>query len=265
LARNGSGIYSLSDTIAPSDPQSSTVLMGILNDIKDGLTASVAADGQTTITGPLKAADGSITAPGYAFNSDGNTGFYRSASGVIRATCDGTNSFTIAATGITSPVITASTSLTVGAVTNAHVPAGVIVMWSGSIASIPTGWLLCDGTNSTPDLRDRFVIGARQDDSGTARTNVTGSLTQTGGSKDAIVVSHTHTATVTDPGHNHSTTITGTNAGTTFAEGSRQSGTGSRTSSSETTGITVSNSTTGSSGTDANLPPYYALAFIMKA
>ena len=40
------------------------------------------------------------------------------------------------------------------------VPSGGIIMWSGSVASIPSGWFLCDGTNSTPDLRDRFVVGA---------------------------------------------------------------------------------------------------------
>lgn len=40
------------------------------------------------------------------------------------------------------------------------IPSGAIVMWSGSIDDIPTGWLLCDGTNGAPDLRDRFVIGA---------------------------------------------------------------------------------------------------------
>src|SRR3989338_5938906 len=40
------------------------------------------------------------------------------------------------------------------------VPTGVIVMWSGSVDSIPSGWSLCDGTNGTPDLRDRFVMGA---------------------------------------------------------------------------------------------------------
>ena len=271
MARNGSGVYSLSDTIAPSDPQSSTVLMGILNDIKDAITASVAADGQTTLTGPVKAADGSISAPGYTFNSDPNTGFYRTASGVIRASLDGTNTFTLSATtatvtGALSVSGTATVAgLTVGAVTNAHVPAGIIAMWSGSVASIPTGWLLCDGTNSTPDLRDRFIIGARQDDSGTAKTNVTGSLTQTGGSKDAIVVSHTHTATVTDPGHTHNTSVVGINAGSTYADQARSTPVGSVSSSSATTGITVGISTEGSSGTNANLVPYYALAFIMKA
>lgn len=40
------------------------------------------------------------------------------------------------------------------------VPSGVITMWSGSIASIPTGWVLCDGLNGTPDLRNRFVLAA---------------------------------------------------------------------------------------------------------
>ena len=40
------------------------------------------------------------------------------------------------------------------------IPIGGIIMWSGSIVSIPNGWRLCDGTNGTPDLRDKFVVGA---------------------------------------------------------------------------------------------------------
>jgi hypothetical protein len=82
-------------------------------------------------------------------------------------------------------------------------------MWSGTVATIPAGWLLCNGSSGTPDLRDRFIIGARQDDAGTAKTNVTGALTQSGGTKDAITVSHTHTATstVTDPGHDHAIVV----------------------------------------------------------
>jgi len=59
---------------------------------------------------------------------------------------------------------------------------GMIIMWNSTVASIPSGWVLCDGNNSTPDLRDKFIVGAKQDDSGTAKTNVTGSLLQTGGS-----------------------------------------------------------------------------------
>lgn len=129
--------------------------------------------------------------------------------------------------------------------------AGMIMLWSGSSASIPTGWLLCDGTNSTPDLRNRFVVGATS----------TYAVGATGGSADAIVVSHTHTATVTDPGHFHTSTVlsgSNVNANPGVQVGAGNTGTA-------TTGITVSNSTTGSSGTNANLPPYYALCYIMKS
>jgi hypothetical protein len=150
-------------------------------------------------------------------------------------------------------------------------PSGGIIMWSGSIASIPSGWLLCNGSNGTPDLRDRFVIGA-----GSAYA-----VAVTGGSKDAIVVSHTHTATVTDPGHAHEIVSSGrgrsspgndpiffntkTRSGTASFEGTSASNVSANNgTSSETTGISVANSTTGSSGTNANLPPYYALAFIQK-
>ncbi len=40
------------------------------------------------------------------------------------------------------------------------VPLGGIIVWSGAIIDIPENWQLCDGTNSTPDLRDKFVPGA---------------------------------------------------------------------------------------------------------
>ena len=146
-------------------------------------------------------------------------------------------------------------------------PSGGIIMWSGSIATIPSGWYLCNGSNGTPDLRNKFVIGAYSDDSGVAKTTITGSSTQTGGSKDAVVVSHTHTATVTDSGHTHSFTAQ-QNIGGYTSDGQapdQQSTSQSSTTGSATTGITVSNSTEGVSGTNANLVPYFALAFIMKA
>lgn len=143
------------------------------------------------------------------------------------------------------------------------IPVGLISMWSGSIASIPSGWYLCDGNNSTPDLRDKFIIGAKQDETSIAKTNVTGSLTQTGGTKDAVNVSHTHTATVADPGHNHTYIFDNGVPGSTTPQSAFR-GTQNNTTSTSTTGITVSNSTEGVSGTNQNLPPYYALAFIMK-
>ena len=133
--------------------------------------------------------------------------------------------------------------------------AGMIMLWSGSSASIPSGWLLCDGSSSTPDLRNRFVVGATS----------TYAVGATGGSADAIVVSHTHTATVTDPGHNHSAFANDGVYGRGEATNLMSTSGTALSTSTATTGITVTNSTTGSSGTNANLPPYYALCYIMKS
>lgn len=135
-------------------------------------------------------------------------------------------------------------------------PSGGIIMWSGSIAAIPSGWVLCNGSNSTPDLRNRFIVGAGS----------TYAVNATGGSADATLPTHTHTATVTDPGHAHTYDRAGSPAiqsGSTTACLTNPAATTPNTST-QTTGITVGISTEGSSGTNANLPPYYALAYIMK-
>jgi hypothetical protein len=191
------------------------------------------------------------------------------------ATVTGTTTFTGASTFGSTVTLNANPTLALQAATKQYVdsaaggviPTGVIVMWSGTIATIPSGWALCNGSGGTPDLRNRFIVGAHSDDSGVAKTTITGSPTQTGGSKDATVVSHTHTATVTDPGHTHQYKQTGNNTST--ASFSR-TGLSTVFSSADnliataTTGISVGISTEGSSGTDANLVPYYALAYIMK-
>ena len=137
---------------------------------------------------------------------------------------------------------------------------GMIMLWSGSEASIPTGWVLCDGTNSTPNLQDRFVVGA-------GNTYAVGA---TGGSADSTLPSHTHTATsvVTDPGHFHNLSNKGgggSSGGGNLSIDSAVAGT--LTTATKTTGITVAttNTTEGSSATNANLPPYYALCYIMKS
>ena len=140
------------------------------------------------------------------------------------------------------------------------IPAGGIFLWSGSIGSIPAGYVLCNGSNGTPDLRDRFVVGAGS----------TYAVDATGGSADAIVVTHNHTATstVTDPGHLHGIAFSNTllysggggNPATAFGGATNQSTV------SNTTGVTVATTvaSAGNSGTNANLPPYYALCYIMK-
>lgn len=149
---------------------------------------------------------------------------------------------------------------------------GMIMLWSGSIASIPSGWALCDGTNGTPNLRDRFIVGAGS----------SYAVGATGGTADAVVVSHTHAGSNTDAaGAASGTLVTGVgdfgdfqNASGVFAlsdaKPSRSqgaAGVGSFTTATmsipnHTHSITIG--ATGVSGTNANLPPYYALAYIMK-
>lgn len=172
----------------------------------------------------------------------------------------------------------AATTAFVQAALSALLPSGVITMWSGTIATIPSGWLLCNGSSGTPDLRDRFIVGAASDDAGVAKTNITGVLTQTGGSKDATLVSHTHTFSETTntqsltgtlvaskPGSASgivSVTATGVAGG---ADGSQSSATQYTINASHSHTVSGTTASAGSSGTNANLVPYFALAFIMKA
>lgn len=149
-----------------------------------------------------------------------------------------------------SGAITASGGFTGGGI----IPSGGIIMWSGSIASIPAGWLLCNGTSGTPDLRDRFVVGAGS----------TYAVAATGGSADAIVVSHTHTMQSAGAHvHTYNEAInTGphpTGSGRFDPNVTQSANTGSAGTHTHTI------DSAGSSGTNANLPPYYALAYIMKA
>lgn len=154
------------------------------------------------------------------------------------------------------------------------VPVGGILMWSGTLASIPTGFSLCDGTNGTPDLRDRFIVGAANGQNpgtvGGAATHLHAAHPDHSG-----VINHTHP--VNDPGHTHDqmrhATTTGALTGIVTAPDTSSSSpqimgptTGSRT-----TGVTTQNPAGGVAAYShsahdsvSNLPPFYALAFIMR-
>jgi hypothetical protein len=161
-----------------------------------------------------------------------------------------------------APTATAGTSTTQIATTafvaqNA-ILSGMILMWSGTTATIPTGYLLCNGTSGTPDLRNRFIVGA-------GSTYAPGAK---GGSADAIVPSHNHSASsaVTDPGHLHSVTSGGETPQGLYGESSKENP-GQFNTNKATTGISVATTVNhaGVSAANANLPPYYSLAFIMKS
>jgi microcystin-dependent protein len=121
-------------------------------------------------------------------------------------------------TGVpTAPTAAAGTSTTQLATTafvttalSAALPVGVITMWSGSVASIPSGWALCNGASGTPDLRDRFVVGA-----GTSYApGNTGGFNTITLNTDQIP-SHQHNASggtsIQDASHSHSITIVAAN------------------------------------------------------
>jgi len=142
------------------------------------------------------------------------------------------------------------------------IPVGGIIMWSGTIAEIAnlSGWELCDGNNGTPDLRDRFVIGATTDGSDNTFPGL--SVDQSGGSADAVVVEHNHSITQTDHSHGYKeTSENNQNRDPGDAVVNQGADAGASTGGAQAN-ITIDNA--GVSGTNQNLPPYYALAFIMR-
>ena len=163
------------------------------------------------------------------------------------------------------------------------VPAGCILMWTGLLSAIPSGWVLCDGANGTPDLRSKFIKGAaaaaEAGDTGGAATHIhadhashTHAYTQ--------IVNHTHP--VTDPGHTHVITelrdATTGGATTNIALTADTSSTiGTKVTGSRTTGVTTTDPAGGvASGTTAgpsaalthaaanSEPAFYTVLFIMK-
>ena len=176
------------------------------------------------------------------------------------------------------------------------VPIGGIIIWYGSEASIPSGWSICNGSTvggyATPDLRNRFVLGAGTGDG----AQTPGS---TGGYEDAIVVSHDHTSSSTGTAHTHSGSTNSTGAhnhafkasnragdeagwsntskgfigdldGAVFTQAADTNKIYDNSNHSHTVTINSGGSHThtinseGVSGTDRNMPPYYCLCYIMR-
>ena len=154
-----------------------------------------------------------------------------------------------------------------GGLSTYAVPQGFIGLWSGAANAIPSGWVLCNGSNGTPDLRDRFVVGAGSGYS----------VGATGGSANATLVSHSHgSGTLSAADHTHNFKASNragdedawSNTNKAFIgdldnAAFTQSGT-NKIYGSGSLSVSGSTASQGSSATNANLPPYYALCYIMK-
>jgi microcystin-dependent protein len=178
---------------------------------------------------------------------------------------------------------------------------GMIIIWSGSTGSIPSGWVLCNGSNSTPDLRDRFIVGAGNsyavDATGGASTVTltTAQLAAHGHTTDNHTHSfdagnHTHsfsgsgssdhshsfnwqygappyhsTANMATKGsHKATNTLGNSNTGNATVSLSVSGNTGNGAVSGNTGSTSITTNNTGSGSSHENRPPYYALCYIMK-
>lgn len=262
--------------------------------LSDGSFATLA--GTETLTNKtISLASNTVTGTTAEFNTALSDGAFATLAGTETLTnktlsapsgiIAGDIGYTNTTSGLTATNVQAALDEVVSDISGVQtIPTGFIGLWSGSTASIPSGWALCDGTNGTPDLRDRFVVGAGN----------SYAVDATGGSKDAVVVSHDHSfsATTTSAGsHNHSgststagshshTINEGVGSGTvspggTFAwvglqsrstnsAGNHSHSLSINSAGAHTHSVSGTTGSSGVSGTDQNLPPYYALAYIMK-
>ncbi|MBG0871883.1 hypothetical protein H0X91_18095 [Burkholderia sp. 9777_1386] len=173
---------------------------------------------------------------------------------------------------------------------NGIVPIGGIILWSGAANNVPENWALCNGSNGTPNLEDKFVVGAGNayavgaTGGATTATLTTANLpphnhavTDTGHSHGVTQSPHSHG--INDPGHSHSYQVNGA-AGSSAGYQLNNSGPTAQTTGVSATGITIqaqnanvsvnaattgiTTQNTGSGTAFSTLPPYYALCYIMR-
>jgi hypothetical protein len=222
MARNGSGVYSKLNTFVAGNTITAAGHNDQWDDLVAEMTNSVAADGQTTLTGALKGYAGSVGAPGYSFASDSNCGFYRIAADNIGASCAGNKVIDISVTGldVTGTLVTSSTITATGSQITAgtHLVATTIVFAGNGTKTAPSYGFTSDADNGL------YLVGANSPGMSagdtkvqewvTTGTTVTGTLTATGALSAASVTGSmvaaqadqetaTSVATIVTPGRQH--------------------------------------------------------------
>ena len=298
-----------------------------IDDLTSGRLVLVGTDGELQDSSSFTWSGSTLTAHTLSVTNDITVGGASSVTG---------NSFVGGSITAEGNVKSSGVCTATAFVGNGVIPIGGIIMWSGTDGNIPANWQLCNGTNGTPNLIDRFIVG---------RGNAYAADT-TGGQTDSTLVTHEHTVStfISDTGHSHTNTLSGgvhthsntlgggdhshsvtssahdhgmshthaysasdgnesvtTSGGASNVGNDVQSGTtgGSSTSSTDETtvssfantnnadvtitnasadagvsitnvsnttgiGVTASTDSQGSSATNKNLPPYYAIAYIMR-
>lgn len=251
MARNSSGTYTLpvaafvaGTTIKSADMNTD------LSDIATAITQSLATTGVSSMTGPIKCADGSLAAPSLTLASDITTGWYKSASGTWTYVGSGVSIMSLSPTGGTITNLTVTNLTVTGSFSvAANRIIGEMVDYGG--ASAPALWLFPFGqavsratysslfgilgtqfgagdgvtTFNLPDIRGRMTAG-RDDMGGVAANRITAGgsgingvvLGASGGAQSttlSIPQMPSHTHGVTDPTHAHSIGANSTNCGTT--------------------------------------------------
>jgi hypothetical protein len=222
VARNGSGTYSKLNTFVAGNTITAAGHNDQWDDLVAEMTNSVAADGQTTITGALKGYAGSVSAPGYSFASDSNCGMYRIAADQIGFACAGSKVVEINTTGaaVTGVLVTTSTITATAAaiVAGTTVTAGTLLLTGDGAVGAPahsfTSDTDCGAYRIGANNIGYAVNGAKVLDIATTGLAVTGALSATTSVTAATIAGDvvatqanqetaTSTTTVVSPGRQH--------------------------------------------------------------
>ena len=280
------------DTDLKYNPSTNT--LSAINIAGSSTAVNLNVTGNLTVGGEFKDGDGNFGTSGQVLSSDGtDTAWINAGSltagaaaevGVSAATANADHFVTMVDTASGNENVRVDTDLKYNPVTNTltatnfagsganltgivGVPSGCIILWSGAADAIPTGFVLCNGSNSTPDLRGRFIVGYSDTDNDY-------DVNDTGGSKDntlsvSQLPSHNHSFSGS-ASHNHTHTKA-THPSGSGPEQNQSGGPEDRTNfgdtgTTSTATVTISG-TTGNQGSGTaieNRPPYYALCYIMK-
>ena len=287
----------------------STNTLSAINIAGSSTAVNLNVTGNLTVGGQFKDGDGNFGTSGQVLSSDGtDTAWINAGSltagaaaevGVSAATVNADHFVTMVDTASGNENIRVDSDLKYNPVTNTLTATnfagsgtgltgieafvtGMIILWSGAADAIPSGFVLCNGSNSTPDLRNRFLVGAGD----------SYSVNNTGGSQEVTL------STSQLPSHNHSVSVSGTTSNksltgdiTKISECYNVAGGATGVFTKKSTGnspVTGSSSTSPTAGVDfdashdhtfsasgtsgnegsgsaiENRPPYYALCYIMK-